>query len=44
MDGANPDERPTQKREYSGPGSTLGLAALIVLVVVSIFWYLELRG
>lgn len=44
MDGANPDERPTQQREYSGPGSTLGLAALIVLVIGALFWFYELRG
>jgi hypothetical protein len=24
-----PDERPQRRREYSGPGSTLGLAALL---------------
>ena len=44
MEDASPDERPTQQREYSGPGSTLGLAALIVLVVVALFWFYELRG
>lgn len=44
MDDANPDERPTQQREYSGPGSTLGLAALIVVVVGALFWFYELRG
>ena len=44
MDGANPDERPTLEREYSGPGSTLGLAALIVLVVAALFWFFELRS
>ena len=44
MDGANPDDRPTQQREYSGPGSTLGLAALVVLVVGALFWYFELRS
>ena len=44
MDSANPDDRPTRRREYSGPGSTLGLAALIVLVVAALFWYFELRS
>lgn len=38
-----PDERPQRRREYSGPGSTLGLAALIVLVVAAGIWYLEFR-
>ncbi len=38
-----PDERPQRRREYSGPGSTLGLAALIVLVVGAAIWYLEFR-
>jgi len=39
-----PDERPQRRREYSGPGSTLGLAALIVLVVGAAIWYFEFRG
>ncbi len=38
-----PDERPQRRREYSGPGSTLGLAALIVLVVGFAIWYFEFR-
>ncbi|MGE3074960.1 MAG: TlpA family protein disulfide reductase [Dehalococcoidia bacterium] len=38
-----PDERPQRRREYSGPASTLGLAALIVLVVGAAIWYLEFR-
>lgn len=38
-----PDERPQRRREYSGPGSTLGLAALIVLVVAAATWYFEFR-
>jgi peroxiredoxin len=39
-----PDERPQRRREYSGPASTLGLAALIVLVVGAAIWYLEFRS
>jgi cytochrome c biogenesis protein CcmG/thiol:disulfide interchange protein DsbE len=39
-----PDERPHRRREYSGPGSTLGLAALIVLVVGAAIWYFEFRS
>lgn len=38
-----PDERPTRRREYSGAGSTLGLAALIVVVVGAALWYFEFR-
>ena len=38
-----PDDRPQRRREYSGPGSTLGLAALIVLVVGAAIWYFEFR-
>ena len=38
-----PDERPQRRREYSGPGSTLGLAALIVLVVAAAIWWFEFR-
>ncbi|MFN8618110.1 MAG: TlpA disulfide reductase family protein [Dehalococcoidia bacterium] len=44
MTDALPDERPQRRREYSGPGSTLGLAALIVLVVAAGIWYFEFRG
>jgi len=43
MPDALPDERPQRRREYSGPGSTLGLAALIVLVVAAGIWYFEFR-
>jgi peroxiredoxin len=39
-----PDERPFRRREYSGPASTLGLAALIVCVVGAAMWYFEFRG
>jgi len=39
-----PDERPQRRREYSGPGSTLGLAALIVIVVGASIWWFEFRG
>ncbi|HJP40411.1 MAG TPA: redoxin domain-containing protein [Dehalococcoidia bacterium] len=39
-----PDERPHRRREYSGPWSTLGLAALLVAVVGLAVWYLEFRG
>ncbi|MCZ2108455.1 MAG: redoxin domain-containing protein [Dehalococcoidia bacterium] len=39
-----PDERPQRRREYSGAGSTLGLAALIVLVVGLGLWFFEFRG
>lgn len=39
-----PDERPHRRREYSGPGSTLGLAALVVLVVAGLIWWFEFRG
>ena len=38
-----PDERPTRRREYSGARSTLGLAALIVVIVGAAIWYLEFR-
>jgi len=38
-----PDERPQRRREYSGAGSTLGLAALVILVVGGAIWFLELR-
>jgi cytochrome c biogenesis protein CcmG, thiol:disulfide interchange protein DsbE len=39
-----PDERPWRRREYSGAGSTLGVAMLIVLAVGLAVWYFELRG
>ncbi|MCA9829475.1 MAG: TlpA disulfide reductase family protein [Dehalococcoidia bacterium] len=39
-----PDERPHRRREYSGPGSTLGLAALVVIVVAGLIWWFEFRG
>jgi cytochrome c biogenesis protein CcmG/thiol:disulfide interchange protein DsbE len=39
-----PDERPDKRREYSGPASTLGLAALVVAVVALGIWWFELRG
>lgn len=38
-----PDERPQRRREYSGAGSTLGLAALVILVVGTAIWWAELR-
>lgn len=38
------DERPQRRREYSGAGSTLGLAALIIIVVGLGVWFLEFRG
>ena len=39
-----PDERPQRRREYSGAGSTLGLAALIVIAVGVSIWFFEFRG
>jgi peroxiredoxin len=39
-----PDERPQRRREYSGAGSTLGIAMLIVLVVGVSLWFFEFRG
>ena len=44
MSGETPDERPQRRREYSGAGSTLGLALLVVLTVGVAIWYFELRG
>jgi len=38
-----PDERPTRRREYSGASSTLGVAALVVIVVGVSLWFLEFR-
>ncbi|MBK6318840.1 MAG: TlpA family protein disulfide reductase [Dehalococcoidia bacterium] len=40
---SHPDERPQRRREYSGPGSTLGLAAAIVVAVAAAIWYFEFR-
>lgn len=39
-----PEERPHSRREYSGPASTLGVAALIVLAVGLAIWFFEMRG
>ncbi|OAI44570.1 hypothetical protein AYO38_00300 [bacterium SCGC AG-212-C10] len=39
-----PDERPQRRREYSGAGSTLGVAALVILAVGAAIWYFEIRG
>ncbi|MGI8925656.1 MAG: TlpA family protein disulfide reductase [Tepidiformaceae bacterium] len=39
-----PDERPQRRREYSGAGSTLGVAALIVIAVGVAIWWFEVRG
>tara|TARA_Y100000588_G_scaffold379402_2_gene461482 strand:- start:574 stop:1227 length:654 start_codon:yes stop_codon:yes gene_type:complete len=39
-----PDERPQQRREYSGPGLTFGVAALVIGVVGFAIWFLEIRG
>jgi len=38
-----PDERPQRRREYSGPASTLGLAALVIVVVGVAIWWFEFR-
>lgn len=38
-----PDERPQRRREYSGPASTLGLAALVIAVVGLGLWWFEFR-
>jgi peroxiredoxin len=38
-----PDERPQRRREYSGPTSTLGLAALIIAVVALAIWFFQFR-
>jgi thiol-disulfide isomerase/thioredoxin len=39
-----PDERPQRRREYSGAGSTLGVAALVIIAVGVAIWYFEIRG
>lgn len=38
-----PDERPHRRREYSGPASTLGLAALVLLAVAGGLWWFQMR-
>ena len=38
-----PDERPQRRREYSGPASTLGVAALVVLAVGVGIWFFQFR-
>ncbi len=38
-----PDERPQRRREYRGPVSTLGAAALIVFSVGLLLWYFQFR-
>jgi len=38
-----PDERPQRRREYRGPASTLGAAALIVFAVGLLLWYFQFR-
>ncbi len=44
MSGETPDERPQRRREYTGAGSTLGLACLVVVTVGLAIWYFEVRG
>ena len=44
MDNTLPDERPQQRREYTGPAFTFGIAALVVGVVGFGIWFLEIRG
>jgi thiol-disulfide isomerase/thioredoxin len=40
----DPDERPQRRREYNGPASTLGVAAVIVVLVGLAIWHFEVRG
>jgi thiol-disulfide isomerase/thioredoxin len=44
MSAPAPDERPQRRREYSGAGSTLGVAFLVVVTVGLAVWFFELRG
>jgi thiol-disulfide isomerase/thioredoxin len=39
-----PDERPQRRREYSGAGSTLGVGAVVILLVGAAIWFFEVRG
>lgn len=38
-----PDEHPQRRREYSGPASTLGVAALVIVIVGFAIWFFEFR-
>ena len=38
-----PDERPQRRREYSGPASTMGLAAVVIVLTGLAIWFLEFR-
>ena len=38
------DEHPERRREYSGAGSTLGVAVLVIAAVAVSIWWFELRG
>jgi len=38
------DEHPERRREYSGAGSTLGVAVLVIAAVAVAIWWFELRG
>jgi thiol-disulfide isomerase/thioredoxin len=44
MSTQEPDERPQRRREYSGAGSTLGVAFLIVVTIGLVIWFFEVRG
>lgn len=39
-----PDERPQRRREYTGSGSTLGVAVLVVVAVGFAIWWFEFRS
>lgn len=39
-----PDERPQRRREYSGAGSTMGVAVLLIASVALLIWYFEFRA
>lgn len=42
-DAVDVDERPQRRREYSGGGSTLGVAALVIMVVALGIWWFQFR-